>query len=239
MRRLVDGRYACTGCVGLFAGVHLSGLETPIGHGDLLVGWFCLGIVVEGVDRIPTGQVNFQPHVSAKGHGHRSRPHLRPVERRPRPADHPYSFRAFRSLLLKGSIPGLRRAHLSGRDVGVYEYGDPDGRPVFALHGTPACGAGFDWTDAPAREALRDAPDRPGIPGSPIPFRWCRSSTTRASCARWPTRSRSALKKKKRVRGDQQLGGGPYALAVAHEMPDPGRVARSWPARARSARGRS
>ena len=40
-----------------------------------------------------------------------------------------------------------------GRAVGVYEYGDPDGRPVFALHGTPACGAGFDWTDAPAANA--------------------------------------------------------------------------------------
>jgi len=52
-----------------------------------------------------------------------------------------------------------------GRAVGVYEYGDPEGSPVFALHGTPSSGAGFDWADAPARaRGLRlIAPDRPGI----------------------------------------------------------------------------
>jgi pimeloyl-ACP methyl ester carboxylesterase len=51
------------------------------------------------------------------------------------------------------------------RYIGIYEYGDPAGAPVFALHGTPACGAGFDWTDVSARERnLRIiAPDRPGI----------------------------------------------------------------------------
>src|SRR3954465_622431 len=62
--------------------------------------------------------------------------------------------------------PGSRTVHTVGnRDVGVYEYGDPNGSPVFALHGTPACGAGFDWTDTPARERrLRViAPDRPGV----------------------------------------------------------------------------
>jgi len=49
--------------------------------------------------------------------------------------------------------------------VGVYEYGDPAGAPVMALHGTPACGAGFAWADEPARErGLRIlAPDRPGV----------------------------------------------------------------------------
>jgi len=52
-----------------------------------------------------------------------------------------------------------------GTTVGLYEYGDPDGRPVFAFHGVPACGAGFDWADEPARiRGLRLlAPDRPGI----------------------------------------------------------------------------
>lgn len=61
--------------------------------------------------------------------------------------------------------PWARTVQAAGRDIGVYEYGDPDGEPVFALHGTPACGAGFDWADAPARErGLRIiAPDRPGI----------------------------------------------------------------------------
>jgi pimeloyl-ACP methyl ester carboxylesterase len=51
------------------------------------------------------------------------------------------------------------------REIGVYEYGDPVGSPVFALHGTPSCGAGFAWADMPARaHGLRIiAPDRPGI----------------------------------------------------------------------------
>ena len=52
-----------------------------------------------------------------------------------------------------------------GSTVGVYEYGDPGGRPVFAFHGVPACGAGFDWADEPARSrGIRLlAPDRPGV----------------------------------------------------------------------------
>jgi pimeloyl-ACP methyl ester carboxylesterase len=62
--------------------------------------------------------------------------------------------------------PWAHTVHVVGnREIGVYEYGDPNGEPVFALHGTPACGAGFDWADTPARErGLRViAPDRPGI----------------------------------------------------------------------------
>ncbi len=62
--------------------------------------------------------------------------------------------------------PRAQTVHAAAdRDVTVYEYGDPLGSPVFALHGTPACGAGFDWTDSPARDCgLRIiAPDRPGI----------------------------------------------------------------------------
>jgi len=49
--------------------------------------------------------------------------------------------------------------------VGLYEYGDANGSPVFVFHGTPACGAGFAWADQPARErGLRLlAPDRPGV----------------------------------------------------------------------------
>lgn len=65
--------------------------------------------------------------------------------------------------------------HAAGnRAVGVYEYGDPAGAPVFALHGTPSNGAGFDWTDAPARARSLQiiAPDRPGIGRStPVPLR--------------------------------------------------------------------
>jgi pimeloyl-ACP methyl ester carboxylesterase len=104
----------------------------------------------------------------------------------------------------------------NGRNVGVYEYGDPNGSPVFALHGTPASGAGFDWTDAPARErGLRViAPDRPGV-GQSDPF---------------PMESVSDYGEELRALADAlgvekfallgYSGGGPYALAVAHEMPE-------------------
>jgi pimeloyl-ACP methyl ester carboxylesterase len=63
------------------------------------------------------------------------------------------------------TIPSPREVRVEGRTVGVYEYGDPSGTPVMVFHGTPACGAGFTWADAPARErGLRlIAPDRPGI----------------------------------------------------------------------------
>jgi len=52
-----------------------------------------------------------------------------------------------------------------GRVVGVYEFGDPAGELVITLHGVPACGAGFAFSDGPARQrGLRIvAPDRPGI----------------------------------------------------------------------------
>ncbi len=51
---------------------------------------------------------------------------------------------------------------VDGRVTGYYEYGDPGGRPVVALHGTPACGAAFAWADERARtRGIRLlAPDR-------------------------------------------------------------------------------
>lgn len=102
------------------------------------------------------------------------------------------------------------------RNVGVYEYGDPLGSPVFALHGTPACGAGFDWTDAPARtRGLRIiAPDRPGI-----------GRSTRVAL-----RAVSDYAVELGVLADAleierftvlgYSGGGPYALAVAAGLGD-------------------
>lgn len=53
----------------------------------------------------------------------------------------------------------------TGATIGYYEFGDPIGKPVFAFHGTPSCGAGFSFADAAARERrLRIiAPDRPGV----------------------------------------------------------------------------
>jgi pimeloyl-ACP methyl ester carboxylesterase len=113
--------------------------------------------------------------------------------------------------------PGSRVVRTAtGRAVGVYEFGDPKGRPVFALHGTPACGAGFEWTDAPARErALRViAPDRPGIGRSdPVPM---------ASVFDYASEF-GALADALDVEQFALIGysgGGPYALAVMHEMPE-------------------
>ena len=106
-----------------------------------------------------------------------------------------------------------------GRIAGYYEYGDPHGTPVLALHGTPGCGIGFAWADQPARErGIRLlAPDRPGV-GESSP---------------WPPGLGSRV-------GDYPpllqafadalglgpfslvgySGGGPYALAAAHALPD-------------------
>ena len=102
----------------------------------------------------------------------------------------------------------------TGRDIGVYEYGDPNGRPLFALHGTPSCGAAFDWTDAPARElGLRViAPDRPGIGHS--------DAVPMTSVADYSAEL-GALADALSI--DRFLllgysGGGPYALAVAHRL---------------------
>ena len=102
----------------------------------------------------------------------------------------------------------------TGRKVGVYEYGDPNGRPVFALHGTPACGAGFNWTDGPARaRGIRViAPDRPGIGHSdPVPM---------ASVSEYPPEL-GALADALEIDRFAVIGysgGGPYALAVAHRF---------------------
>lgn len=61
-------------------------------------------------------------------------------------------------------VPRPRVVAVGNGKVGMYEYGDPGGRPVLTFHGIPASGAGFDFADAPARaRGLRIlAPDRPG-----------------------------------------------------------------------------
>ena len=63
------------------------------------------------------------------------------------------------------AVPQPREVRVGNDIVGVYEYGDKDGRPVLVFHGVPACGAGFAWADEPARaRGLRlIAPDRPGV----------------------------------------------------------------------------
>jgi pimeloyl-ACP methyl ester carboxylesterase len=61
-----------------------------------------------------------------------------------------------------------------GRSLSYYDFGDPDGRPVLLLHGTPQAAIGWAFADEPARElGIRAlAPDRPGIGrSSPQPGR--------------------------------------------------------------------
>jgi pimeloyl-ACP methyl ester carboxylesterase len=112
------------------------------------------------------------------------------------------------------AVPSRVVRSANGRNVGVYEFGDPNGSPVFALHGTPACGAGFDWSDAPARErGLRViAPDRPGIGES--------DPVVLASVADYPEEL-AALGDALEIDRFAVLGysgGGPYALAVTSQL---------------------
>ena len=93
----------------------------------------------------------------------------------------------------------------------MYEYGQADGRPVMVFHGTPACGAGFDFADAPARErGLRlIAPDRPGV-----------GLSTRSdgySVADWPpiVTALAGVVGVDRFAVWGYSGGGPYAVAMA------------------------
>jgi pimeloyl-ACP methyl ester carboxylesterase len=104
----------------------------------------------------------------------------------------------------------------SDRVVGLYEYGDSSGAPMFVFHGVPACGAGFGWADAPARaRGLRLlAPDRPGV-GLTTPL------------ADWSVSDYPAMVDELAdVLGVERFGvwgysgGGPYAVAVAALRPD-------------------
>ncbi len=105
----------------------------------------------------------------------------------------------------------------SGSIVGYYEFGTPDGTPMVVLHGTPACGAGFSWADAAARERnIRLlALDRAGVGLSdPLPDAWCVRDFVPGLVG-----AIDAL-------GLEQFavigysGGGPYALALAHAAPE-------------------
>jgi pimeloyl-ACP methyl ester carboxylesterase len=105
--------------------------------------------------------------------------------------------------------------------IGLYEYGDSGGLPIFTFHGIPACGAGFQFADGPATErGLRIlAPDRPGVGRSSTADGW--------GVADYPpmiARLADALGVDRfAVWG--YSGGGPYAVAVAASLPD--RVSRA------------
>ena len=115
-------------------------------------------------------------------------------------------------------IPQCRQVRVGDRIVGVYDYGDPDGAPVFTFHGTPACGAGFAWADEPAtRLGLHIiAPDRPGIgrssPAGPGGYTVAGYADQVAQLADALGIDRFA------VWG--YSGGGPYAVACAARLGD-------------------
>ena len=108
-----------------------------------------------------------------------------------------------------------------GRVVGYYEFGVPTGRPVLALHGTPASGAGFACAHAAAaaRGVRLVAPDRPGVGYSD------RAASPRARTVADSVPELFAFADALDLRSFGMLGysgGGPYALAAAHA--DPSRV---------------
>ncbi len=109
-----------------------------------------------------------------------------------------------------------REINVGGSVVGVYEYGDPTGAPVMVFHGTPACGAGFVWADASARDrGLRlIAPDRPGVGlSSRIPS-W--------AIVDYPAQvvALADALDLERFSVWGYSGGGPYAVACAALLPD-------------------
>ena len=104
-----------------------------------------------------------------------------------------------------------------GSVTGYYEFGDPHGRPVVAMHGTPNSGVGFAWTDAPARErGLRVlAPDRPGV-GDSDPWRIERAVTVADYVD--PLRAFADALQLDSFFVLGYSGGGPYALATAQAL---------------------
>lgn len=102
-----------------------------------------------------------------------------------------------------------------GTTVAYWEFGDPEGEPVVALHGTPICGLCFaPLHDVARRRGIRVlAPDRPGV-GRSTPY-------SGYSVAGWVDTLDAFLS----ALGVERFGllgwssGGPYALAVAGARP--------------------
>lgn len=101
-----------------------------------------------------------------------------------------------------------------GRRVGVRCYGDPQGVPVLALHGAPACGIMYALADAEARRhGLRlIAPDRPGYSLTPAD-----EAPTLSSRTDWHVAIADALDLD-RFAILAISGGGPYAVSLASRV---------------------
>ncbi len=102
-----------------------------------------------------------------------------------------------------------------GRRLAWSEYGDPDGRPMVALHGSPSSRLEWSWADevGRARHLRVIAPDRPGHGRSdPLPgFTLLgRSDDVAALADHLGIDSFGVI---------GHSGGGPYALACAVTMP--------------------
>jgi pimeloyl-ACP methyl ester carboxylesterase len=98
-----------------------------------------------------------------------------------------------------------------GRHIGCAEYGDPDGLPVLALHGTPGSRLMFALTDSAARDkgVRLIAPERPGYGLSDVKqaASLAQAATDVAEVADAYGFDRFAL--------IGVSGGGPYAIAAA------------------------
>jgi pimeloyl-ACP methyl ester carboxylesterase len=111
---------------------------------------------------------------------------------------------------------GLQLGLRDGRMLGYAEYGDPGGRPLVFLHGFPGSRLAGEILDEAARTGgVRVlAPERPGLGlSSPQPRRTLLETvqdvealTDALGIGRFTVLGES--------------GGGPYALACAHELPD-------------------
>jgi pimeloyl-ACP methyl ester carboxylesterase len=103
-----------------------------------------------------------------------------------------------------------------GRRIGYAEFGDANGAPVLAIHGTPGSRFMFALTDRPARKrGLRIiAPERPGYGLSD----WCRIASLDQLAADTSGLADALGLDKFAVLGVS--GGGPHALAAAAAMPD-------------------
>jgi pimeloyl-ACP methyl ester carboxylesterase len=125
------------------------------------------------------------------------------------------------TVMIRDAVPQPRTLRTAaGRTVGYYDFGDPGGEPVVALHGTPASGAGFVWADAMARERrIRIlAPDRGGIGLSDLIARNGIRPTVTAY-----TEELFAFADALDLDSFLLLGysgGGPYAAAAAHAARD-------------------
>jgi pimeloyl-ACP methyl ester carboxylesterase len=126
------------------------------------------------------------------------------------------SLEGIMTAMIRDAVPQPRTVRTAtGRTVGYYDFGDPDGEPVVALHGTPASGAGFVWADTMARERrLRlIAPDRGGVGLSDVVAHNGRPTVAAYASELFAFADALDLESFLLL---GYSGGGPYALAVAH-----------------------